>query len=164
MRWNELFGPKTLFCCGAVMALLFLFIPSMPVCAAMFVFFCILAWLSGKKINVLVTISVMAGIVFFNLLAPYGKVLAELGPFRITQGSLLAGVRKALVLEGLVLLSGACVHRNLRLPGKIGRILADSFRLLEQMRERKSTIRPGHIIEGIDRLMLEMETNKEFTL
>jgi len=86
-------------------------------------------------------------------------VLFETGPLRITQGSLSAGLRKALTLEGLVLLSGACVKSDLRLPGRFGLLLAESFTLLEKMRARKNKIRRGRVIEGIDNLLLEMEAD-----
>jgi heptaprenyl diphosphate synthase len=157
-RWNGFFNSKALFIAGMLMAGLFVFSPSIVACTIMFFLFCFIAWLSGKKINVMITLAIFAGIIFFNLLVPYGKMLFELGPLRITQGSLLAGLRKALVLEGLVMLSGACIKSDLRFPGKFGALLADSFRLLELMRERKAVIRRGHIIEGIDKLLLEMES------
>ena len=162
-RWHKMFNGPLIFAAGGVLAVTLIFSPSLPVCAAVFSVLCVLAWLSGTKTNATLTLLVMAGIVFFNLLAPHGKVLFELGAVRVTQGSLFAGLRKALTLEGLVLLSGACVKSDMRLPGKFGLLLADTFTLLEKMRERKNTIRRGRIIEGIDRLMLELEANGQGT-
>jgi len=162
-RWNELFNADELLAAGLLMALIFLLNRSLPGRVAQFFFFCLLAGLSGKKINPFATLIFMAGIVFFNLLAPYGKVLAVFGPLRVTQGSLLAGLEKALILEGLLMLSRACIKSDLRLPGTIGSLLGESLRILELMREKKGIrllqkpIRRGHIIAGIDRLMLEME-------
>jgi heptaprenyl diphosphate synthase len=156
-RWNDLFSGDTLCIAGLLMTLCFLFNPSplfrIPQC----IFFCFLAWLSGKKNNPLISALVMAGIVFCNVLVPYGKVLAELGPLRITEGSLLGGLEKAVTLEGLLMLSGACIRPGLRLPGGIGALLAESFRMLELMRERGTRIRRGRVIEGLDHLMLELE-------
>jgi hypothetical protein len=100
----------------------------------------------------------MAGIVFVHLLAPYGKVLFAIGPLRVTRGSLLAGLEKAITLEGLLMLSRACVRGGLKLPGTVGSLLGESLRLLELMRERKGIITKRHFIAGIDRLMLELET------
>ena len=156
-RWDNIFNADELFAAGLLMALIFLLSHSMPGRVAQFLFFCLLAGLSGKKINPFATLIFMAGIVFFNLLAPYGRVLAVFGPLRVTQGSLLAGLEKALSLEGLLMLSRACIRSDLRLPGTIGSLLGESFRILELMREKKGIIRRGHIIAGIDRLMLEME-------
>jgi heptaprenyl diphosphate synthase len=99
----------------------------------------------------------MMGIVFFNLLVPYGKVLAAVGQLRITQGILFAGLEKALTLEGLLMLSRACIRSDLRLSGTIGSLLGESLRNLELMREKKGLIRRGHIVAGIDRMMREVE-------
>ena len=156
-NWASLFGSSELLVAGLLMLLLFLFNPSTMFRFSQFVFFCFIAWFSGKKNNPLVSVLLMVGIVFFNLLAPYGKVLAEWGPLRVTQGSLLAGLQKAVTVEGLLMLSGACVKRDMRLPGKFGALVGESFRLLELLRERKGALRHGNIIEGIDWLLLELE-------
>jgi len=141
-----------------LMALVFIVTP-LPVRAGLFLVFCVFARLMGKKLNPLITLVIMAGIVFFNLLAPYGKVLVVLGPLRITQGSLLAGLEKAITLEGLVMLSRACIRSDLKLPGKIGSLLGESLRILELMREKKGLIRRGHIVAGIDQMMSEIENS-----
>lgn len=156
-RRQDLFNADELFAAGLLMAAFFLLSHSLPGRTAQFLFFCLLARILGKKINPFTTLIFMAGIVFFNLLAPYGKVLAVLGPLQITQGSLLAGLEKAIMLEGLLMLSRACIKSDLRLPGTVGSLLGESLRILELMREKKNIIRRGHIIAGIDRLMLEME-------
>jgi heptaprenyl diphosphate synthase len=156
-RWILFFRADELFFCGLIMALIFLFGSSFYGHIAQFLFFCLLAWFSGRKNNIFITFMIMAGVVFVNLLAPYGKVIAEIGPLRITQGSLLMGFEKALTLEALVMLSRACIKSDLRLPGTFGSLLGESFRLLEQMRENIKTINRGHIIDGIDKLMLKME-------
>jgi heptaprenyl diphosphate synthase len=155
--WNKFFNSGELFIAGLVMTLFFLFNPSPLFRVFQFLFFCFLAWLSGKKSRPLITALIMAGIVFFNLLAPYGKVLAQWGPLRITQGSLLAGLGKAVTLEGLVMLSAACVKSDLRLPGSLGLLLGESFRLLELLRNKRALIRRGRVLEGIDQMMLELE-------
>jgi hypothetical protein len=77
---------------------------------------------------------------------------------RITQGSLFAGLEKALTLEGLLMLSRACIKSDLRLPGTIGSLLGESLRILELMRAKKSLIRRGHIVAGIDLMMREVES------
>jgi heptaprenyl diphosphate synthase len=158
-RWNDLFNADELFIAGLLMTLLFLFNRS-PECRIVhFLFFCLLAWFSGKKSNVLATALIMAGIIFFNLLVPYGKTLAAVGPLRLTQGSLFAGLEKALSLTGLLMLSRACIKSDLRLPGALGAVLGESFRLLELMRERKNLIGRGNITGGIDKMLLELEAD-----
>ena len=70
-RWNNLFNAGELFAAGLLMALLFLFHRSMAYRIVQFLFFCLLAWISGKKNNVFMTLVIMAGIVFFNLLVKF---------------------------------------------------------------------------------------------
>jgi heptaprenyl diphosphate synthase len=105
----------------------------------------------------------MGGIVFFNLLVPYGKVLVAFGPLSITEGSLIAGLEKAVILQGLLLLSRACIRSDLRLPGTIGSVLGDSFRILELLRAKKGLIRRGRLIDGIDRLICDAEAAADST-
>jgi heptaprenyl diphosphate synthase len=165
-RWDATFRSGDLLWAGLCMALIFLFTPFLPGRAAQFFFFCLLARLSGKKINLPATVLFMTGIIVFNLLVPYGKVLVAFGPLHITDGSLLAGLEKAITLGGLLMISRACVSRNvvsgnviksgLRLPG-IGSLLGDSLRMLELLREKKGMIGRGHILSGIDRLLGETE-------
>jgi len=163
LTWNNI-NAELLFFTGFLMALIFLFNRSMEVRIAQFLFFCLLALVSGKKLNLFATALFMISIIFFHLLAPFGKVLAILGPLRITQGSLYAGIDKALVICGLVILSRVCVKNDLMLPGTIGSLLGESLRMLELMRERRGMIKPKQIISGLDKLMLEMETINPYTL
>jgi heptaprenyl diphosphate synthase len=149
-----------LFVAGLLMALIFMFNRSIEIRIAQFIFFCLLAFLFGKKINLLATVLFTGSIVFFHLLAPFGKVLAAVGPLRITQGGLSAGIDKAITISGLVILSRACIKNDLRLPGTIGSLLGESLRMLELLREKRGMIRRKEIISGLDKLMLEMETIK----
>ena len=151
------FNAEELFVTGLLMALIFIFSRSLPLRTVQLLFFYLLARLSGKKINLLITLIIMAGIVFFNLLSPYGKILFSIGPLHITQGALLGGLDKAINLEGLLILSRACIRSDLGLPGTIGSLLGESLRMTELMREKKHLIRRGHISEGIDQLLLETE-------
>jgi heptaprenyl diphosphate synthase len=156
-NWDRLFPAGDLFIAGFLMMCFFLFNSSVSARFLQFLLFSFLAFLSGKKTNPLVTLFVMPGVVFFNLLAPYGRVLFEWGPFRITGGALLAGLRRAFTLEGLFMLSGACIRPGLALPGKIGALLAESFGMLGALQKQKTALKPGHIIEGIDKLLSGLE-------
>jgi heptaprenyl diphosphate synthase len=156
-QWNRLFRGEDLFITGFFIMLIFLFTSSLAGKALQFLFFWLLLWLSGKKNRPHITLLLMAGIVFCSLLAPYGKILAEIGPLKISQGALLAGLRRALTLEGMVMISGTFVRAGIRLPGVPGALLGESFRLFALLRERKRTIDRKHFIEEIDELMLELD-------
>jgi heptaprenyl diphosphate synthase len=156
-RWNRFFRSGDLFIAGLFMMLAFLFTPSLVFKALQCLLFWLLLWGAGKKNRPLTTGLVILGIVFCNLLVPYGKVLAEFGPLNISEGALLAGLRRALTLEGLILLSRTFIRPDIRFPGAFGSILGESFRIFGALQERKTIISRKHIIEGIDRLMLELD-------
>jgi hypothetical protein len=111
------------------MALCFLFNPSVVSRIFQFLVFWLLSWLSGKKQNPLAVFLIMLSITGFNLLVPYGRVLASWGPFFIGAGSLRTGIQRAVTLEGLFMLSSACIRPGLRFPGSFGTLLGDTFRV-----------------------------------
>jgi heptaprenyl diphosphate synthase len=155
--WNDFFNAELLCIAGLLMALIFLFNRSFQIRIAQFIFFCLLTFIFGKRINLFAAVFFTGSIVFFHLLAPFGKVLAVFGPLRITQGGLSAGIEKAVTVSGLVILSRVCIRSDLRLPGTIGLLLGDSLRMLELLRERRGMIRRKRIISGLDQLLLEIE-------
>jgi heptaprenyl diphosphate synthase len=156
-RWNRFFPSGDLFIAGLFMTLAFLFTSSLVFKTLQCLFFWLLLWYAGKKNRPLATLFVTLGIVFCNLLVPYGKVLAEFGPLKISEGALLGGLRRALTLEGLILLSRTCIRPDLRFPGAFGSILGESFRIFGALQERKTIISRKRLIEGIDGLMLELD-------
>jgi len=160
-RWDGLFNADELFVAGLLMALIFLYDRSLPGLLTHFTFFCILVRVSGRRNNYLATAAFIAGIVFFNLLVPHGRVLLALGPLQVTQGSLFAGLERAVTLSGLMMLSRVCVRNDLRLPGAIGSLLAEALRMLELMRGKIPMLRGkgrGRVLAVIDSIMLDVET------
>jgi heptaprenyl diphosphate synthase len=143
------------------MAPALVFNPSPYLRALQFFFFWFLAWLSGKKNNPLLTILVILGIILFNLLVPYGRVLFSIGAFRITGGALLAGIQRGVTLEGLIMLSRASIRRDLHLPGAFGELIGESFRIFALIQERQFTITGKNFIETIDNLMIELSEAQE---
>jgi heptaprenyl diphosphate synthase len=156
----RLFRNGELFIAGFIMMGAFLFNPSTVLRVPQFLLFWFFAWLTGKKNKPLITLLVILGIVLFNLLVPYGRVLAEFGSLRITQGSLLGGLRRAVTLEGLIMLSRASVRPDLRLPGPLGSLIGESLRIFEGITERRGLITRKHFIEGIDALLLELSAGQ----
>jgi heptaprenyl diphosphate synthase len=156
--------------------LLFLFNPSTLGRGGQFLFFWFCAWASGRKNRPLITLSVIAGVVLVNLLAPYGRVLAEIGPFSVTAGSLAMGLRKGITLEGLFMLSAALIRGKSRgRPAGPGRdravnsgcprrgfrafrdLLGESLAVFAALNDKGALIRPGHFTRDLDSLFLDME-------
>jgi heptaprenyl diphosphate synthase len=140
--WDRWFRPGALCAAGLVMTLCFLFNPSVVLRSFQFLLFWLLSWLSGKKQNPPVIFLTMIFIAGFNLLVPYGRVLASWGPFSIGAGSLRAGVQRAVTLEGLFMLSSACIRPGLRFPGFFGALLGDTFRVLGRIQALASPAGP----------------------
>jgi heptaprenyl diphosphate synthase len=128
---------------------------------AQFLLFWFFAAALGKKTSVPATVLVIAGIVAFNLLAPYGRVLASFGAFRITEGALLAGIRRAVTLEGLIMLSKAGVRQDLRLPGAFGGLLGESLRIFAALTGRKRRLSPKSLVADIDAILFELSAADE---
>jgi len=118
-----------------------------------FFFFFLIAWLSGKKINPLITLVVMLAIVFFNLLVPYGELLFSIGSFRITSGALMAGLQRAVTLEGLFMLSRCCVRSDLAFPGAFGKIAGESLRVFSRLTEAKNLFNRKDWVVTLDGLL-----------
>jgi heptaprenyl diphosphate synthase len=168
-RWSGLFNSGDLIIAGLIAVLLFLLNPSTLGRTAQFLFFWFCAWASGKKNNVWITLSVITGVVVVNLLAPYGKVIAEFGPLHITQGSIITGLRKGITLEGLFMLSGTVIRGNIQkgsqaAAGEIfgrasfGRLLGESLAVFGVISENRGRVRPGHLIDDVDSLLLELDS------
>lgn len=180
-RWDQRFKVSELAVAGFIALLLFLLNPSTLGRFLQFLLFWFCAWASGKKNNPLITVSVIAGITLVNLLVPYGRVLAAIGPLRITSGSLLNGLQKGITLEGLLMLSTAVI-RNKTLPGipalwktdsptsaaparpgifapvlAFGHFLGESLSVFGILRDGRRRIRPGHLIEDVDELLLALD-------
>ncbi|MCL2558089.1 MAG: Gx transporter family protein [Treponema sp.] len=166
-RRGDSLAPDALFAAGLLAALAFLWDRSLAGHLAQFLFFCLLAALSGRRINFAATAIFVAGVVFFNLLAPQGRVLLELGPLSVTQGSLLLGLERAITLSGLMLISKLAVRSDLRLPGRAGALLAQTLRLLERMApfaERARARRPrgeAGLVRAIDGMLFELQSRDD---
>jgi heptaprenyl diphosphate synthase len=178
--WNRRFNNSELIIAGFIALLLFLFNASTPGRFLQFLFFWFCAWLSGRKNNPFITVSVIAGVVLVNLLVPYGRVLAEIGPLHVTAGSLEGGLRKGLTLEGLLMLSTAVIRGGpssgvpaffgggrgiagrprfavFRYAAIFGRFLGNSLSVFAALREGGGRVRPAHFIDDVDKLLLEMD-------
>jgi len=150
------FGTKALFITGLVIMPALLFNPSTEFRALQFLFFWFLTWLSGKKTNPFSVIFVISGIIVFNLIVPYGRILFTIGTFKITRGALIAGVNRAVTFEALVMLSKASVRSDIKLPGVFGELLGESLRIFSFLVGRKRRITAKNLIADIDSLMLEL--------
>ncbi|GHV96331.1 hypothetical protein AGMMS50293_26510 [Spirochaetia bacterium] len=162
--YEGLFSARSLCIAGFLMMPALLFSPNILFRVAQFLFFWFLAWLSGKKNNPLITFLIILFIVAFNLIIPYGRVLYSIGIFKITLGALVAGLQRAVTLEGLIMLSRVTIRRDLRIPGGFGELIGESFRIFALIMSRKQRITRKNFIGDIDQLMLELSGDGSETI
>jgi len=162
--YNNLFSAKALFIAGLIIMPALLFNPDTELRVIQFLFFWFLAFLTGKKTNIIFTLLVTVFIIVFNLIIPYGRVLYSIGAFKITSGALEAGVHRAVTLQALVMLSKASVRRDLKLPGAFGGLLSESLFIFSVLMSRKyrlfdSAGTKTGIIANIDNMMLDLSSD-----
>jgi heptaprenyl diphosphate synthase len=156
-RCNQLINSRDLCIAGLLMIPALVLNPNTFGRIIQFLLFWLFSWLSGKKQRPLLTIVVLISVTAFNLLVPYGMLLFSVGSFRVTEGALLAGLHRAATLEALIMLSGAVIRRDLRLPGALGALIGESFKLFSLLSERRQLFDKKDILGSLDRLMLELD-------
>jgi heptaprenyl diphosphate synthase len=157
--YEDLFGPNALAIAGLVIMPALLFNPSTLLRILLFLFFWFLAALAGKKNNPFLTLLVILGIVAFNLIVPYGRVLFTVGPIKITQGALTAGIHRAVTLEALIMLSRLAIRPDLKLPGLFGSLIGESFRVFALLMNQKRRVTSKTLIADIDSLLFELSAD-----
>ena len=123
--------------------------------AALTALFAVLAVGAGKRIRWGYFLILIASIAFFHLLAPMGRVLAEIGPLTVTAGALESGVTRGVSLVGMVFLSVAAVRPELELPGRLGGLLGRTFYHFEAILEGRGAIDRKDFFGSLDRLLME---------
>lgn len=155
-RATNLFSPGALALTGIAVAVPFLSSRGIPARLAYLALFAAAAWATGKRFSLLTTASVVLGIVGANLLVPTGKVLGQLWGLPITQGALEEGISKALMFEGLMFLSKAAIAPGLRIPGRLGRLVAAAFTYYDRIIEYRGKMRVATLMADADALMLRV--------
>jgi hypothetical protein len=156
--FNRRFKPESIFCIVLVCFIPFLFLKSLIAIWSCVTVFMILTLCRRGKIKLLPSFLVTLGVTFFALLSPFGKILYQIGAFRITSGALESGLHRSGILVGMVFLSQLAVSSDLNFPGSIGRFLANTFRIFDQLNEKPISFKPGNIIVSIDKRLIEIWT------
>ena len=153
---GEFISPGFRFWTGLVMIPAWLFLREPAVKTVFLAVFILLAVLAGKRIRLLYFLILTASITVFHLLMPSGRVLYEIAGLKITEGALQTGLMKALTLCGLIMLSLFSVSGRLRLPGRLGGLLAGTFYYFEEILEGRGRIVPGRLIASIDQILMDI--------
>lgn len=127
--------------------------PSLSVRLALAGAFWLIAALRGRAGQPLITVLSFAGITAFNLLTPYGREIAAVGPLSVTSGALRTGLDKAAVIEGLLMISRGMLPRNLTLPGRFGALLSETLTILAVISAERGTLSFKKPFEALDALL-----------
>ena len=138
-----------------VLILILMFSPSLVVTAGITLLSVVLLIVSTIRFRFVPPLLAVTGIVLFNLLVPFGRVLAEPFSLPITEGALLLGIKKALVLEGMLFLSRWGLHGIRHVPGLRSRTMADLFAFLEVLTDGRKKLDRKYLVESMDALMFE---------
>lgn len=156
----HLFSSLDLFVAGLLCIPALVFTHNLYLRSFLFLYFYGFVWFQGKRNSLFMTLFIIFSIIAFNLLVPYGKVLFKIGTFKITQGALLAGLEKAVTLEGLIMLSKATIRSDLHLPGTFGSLISESFQIFEELLAMKKNFDWKRPIESIDSMLLELSDTR----
>ncbi len=155
--WHEKVSPAALFLFVLCAFVFFVFQRNLVVLFGMTFLFFVLALTRRGKVKVLPSVFMVLAVTLFSLLSPYGKVLFRVGSsFAITQGALSGGLRRGLVLAGMMFLSQLAISRDLSLPGRLGEFVSRVFVYLDELGKEKLNLRPKMIISSIDEHLLKV--------
>jgi len=157
--WRRL-SPVYLFFCGLIIMGTFLFQDDLYIRLGQVVFFVLLAIATGRKFKLLPNLMVVLGITLVHLIAPHGRVLLSFGGWQITEGALVLGVYKGLMLIGLIYISRSFISPKLRLPGRGGAVLGLTFAYFERLTESKGAFSIKAPFESVDNILIDLWTSE----
>lgn len=120
----------------------------------LFIFFVLLNYLLGKGFKYIYFLILISSITLFNALNPMGRILFQIGSFKITEDALKAGFIKALGFASLILISQFSVSKNLRLPGKLGGLISRAFYFMEKLLAAEIKIDPSSFFTSLDKALI----------
>jgi heptaprenyl diphosphate synthase len=107
----------------------------------------------------LVSLLVIASVVFFSLLSPYGKVLFRLGKFSVTYGALTSGLKRGFTVCGTVYLSKILFNFDWVPSGKISLFVSEIFSYFSLLTDLKKTIHLKSFFSDLDSVLLSFGSN-----
>ena len=156
-------NPLHLFLTGILVIACFLFQQNLVVRICQVLVFAGIAGLAGKRIRIGYFLIMVTSITFFNLLTPVGEVLLKAGPIVVTRGALRQGLMKGFAIPGLVFISFFAVRPDLRLPGRLGGLIARLFFYFEHLLEGRKQIRLKRFVESVDELLMDLPQSTAFS-
>ena len=145
--------PNLLFFSGILSIVPFLLLRSIWLKLGLLLFYYILSRFNSKRIRLPYFIVLSAFIIFFELMIPAGKILLQIGPFKLTEFALHRGILKAATLVGLVFISLSTIRKDIRIPGGAGILFGKTFFYFEQLLQSKNRVKAKKFISSIDDIL-----------
>ena len=105
---------------------------------------------AGKRRLVVGSLILIATTIIVNLFSPVGQVVVRIASLRITLGALRLGISKATTLASLLYVSRFCVRPSVRLPGLVGRYVAETFSYLSKLVARGKRLNRRNLVGSLD--------------
>jgi hypothetical protein len=115
-----------------------------------FLGFALLSVSTGKHRLVVGSCILIATTIIVNLFSPVGQLIVRIGPLRITLGALRLGISKATTLASLLYVSRFCVRPTVRLPGVLGRYVAETFSYLNKLVAGGKRLNRHNLVQSLD--------------
>ena len=144
------------FCAGLCAAAAVIVTQDIQIKCIQFICILILFIISKNKNNYLFSCIFFVSIVVFNMFIPYGRVLFEIGSFRVTEGSLIDGLKKALTMQSLIFISRLSIKKEIAFPGKTGAIISGTFLYLAYLNKQSYKIERKNLIKSIDAILINI--------
>lgn len=167
----------TIFTPGRKLILGLIFIPayllqqSILIRSIQFVILISVYILQGGRFRVVPNLMLVSAIILAYILRPAGKLLFMLGDFPVTQGALLSGITRSLMLIGLIYLSRLSVSSKLNFNGRVGNLIGRVFYYFESITEGQGNFHfrdfykpgaTGRLISYIDDLLISVENKDRY--
>ena len=121
--------------------------------------------LKKGRVKLLPSFVIVLSVTIFSLLSPFGKVLFSINNWKITEDALKAGLFKSGILLGMVFISQCSVDKNLHIPGKLGKFIAEVFKYFDKLSSfqtfQKLKFQKGNFINSIDLLLCRIYNGEQ---
>jgi len=145
---------------GYISLVLFILIENPFIKLGLAIFYILLSLINGMRIKILPNLILFVSITIINLFVPQGQILLKWHSITITRDALFSGIEKSSLLIGLMYLSKNITFSSIKIPGRAGYVIRDTFHYFNQLSSGER-ITKGDIIKQIDKKLLNLTSIKD---
>jgi len=161
-KLGKMISPKLRFFWGLSLIIPWLFLELSLIKTLFLIIAAIYLLLAGKRIMWSRYLILTAGLLFFHLFLPYGKVIFRIGFLSLSEGALQSGITKAVTLCGLMMISLFSINKKLQFKGSAGVLLSGMFFYFERLTDYRNEISQKQsntqgMISRLDEILSDLE-------